>query len=257
MKLEPLIMNEQRRSGTSIAELAETGWKQTILSLTESMDPWNIDISELAERYRLYVRNLREFDFEIPGRMVVTCSVLLRIKAETLELAYRVDRDKLLEEVEEAVREEDDWESPFEPKQFTIPVRRRPQRQISVTDLRRALADAIIVSRRRSTRLSEQVVDDPFAAYDLEGENIYDRINSLFAKIKEFLSGRRILSFFRLLNQGDKIERVERFLEVLHLDTAGLIRCEQEEFFSDILITIPNGTDEELSEDDISRTRAR
>ncbi len=250
-------MKEQTTSGISIAELAETGWKQTLLSLTEGMDPWNIDISELAERYRIYVRSRREFDFEIPGRMVVTCSVLLRIKAEALDMTHKVDRDKLLEEVEEAVGEEDDWEPPFEPEQFTMPVRRRPHRQVRVTDLKRALIDAITVSRRRSTRLSEQMIDNPFADYEIEDENVYERINSLFTKIKEFLSGRSILSFFRLLNRGDKTERVERFLEVLHLDTAGLIRCEQEEFFSDILITIPARKDEELSENDRNRAKTR
>ena len=250
-------MKEQKISGISIAELAETEWKQTLFSLTEGMDPWNIDISELAERYRIYVRSLREFDFEIPGRMVVTCSVLLRIKAEALDIAYKVDRDKLLEEVEGAVGEEDDWEPPIAPEQFMMPVRRRPHRQVSVTDLKRAFVDAITVSRRRSTRLSEQVDDDPFADYELAGENVYERINSLFTRIKEFLSARRILSFFRLLDRGDKAERVERFLEVLHLDTAGLIRCEQEEFFSDILITIPVIKDEELSENDKTRAKAR
>ncbi|MCI2426833.1 segregation/condensation protein A [Candidatus Acetothermia bacterium] len=248
-------MNEEKRFSISIAELAEAGWKQTLLSLTADMDPWNIDISELVERYRIYVRNQYEFDFEIPGRMVVTCSVLLRTKAVALDMAYAVDRDKLLEEVEEAVavaeaeaiEDKDDWKPPFEPEHFTLPVQRRPHRQVRVPDLKHALLDAIRVSRRRSTRLREQIIDNPFADYALEEENVYERINSLLAKIKEFLSGRRILSFFRLLTQGDKKERVERFLEVLHLDTAGLIRCEQEEFFGDILITIPTGKDEELS----------
>lgn len=45
------------------------------------------------------------------------------------------------------------------------------------------------------------------------------------------------MSFFRLLERGDKEERVRRFIEVLHLAAQGEIACTQEEFLGDILIS--------------------
>ena len=60
-----------------IEELIGETWEGVLTRLTSDMDPWNIDLSELARRYRAYLRVLQDNDFEIPGRMVLTCSVLL------------------------------------------------------------------------------------------------------------------------------------------------------------------------------------
>ncbi|MFC2082698.1 hypothetical protein ACFLSG_01490 [Candidatus Bipolaricaulota bacterium] len=79
---------------------------------------------------------------------------------------------------------------------------------------------------------------DPFENFELGGIDFSDRLGSLLKKIKDFLSGRRVLSFFRLLERGDKEERVQRFFEILHLASNGEIDCSQKEFLGDILIKL-------------------
>jgi segregation and condensation protein A len=226
-----------------IEELIGETWEGVLTLLTSDMDPWNIDLSELARRYRAYLQALQENDFEISGRMVLTCSVLLRMKSdELLAMEYRTDRDGLVAELEDAIEQEEFcWEEPPNPEEFALPVLRRPQRQVTIGDLRTALTSALTVSSRRAERLLDYVeVEefDPFESFEIGGIDITDRLHSLLSKIKNFLSGRRVLSFFRLLDKGDKEERVQRFFEVLHLAATGDIECSQSEFLGDILIKL-------------------
>jgi len=219
-----------------IEELIGATWEGVLTQLTSDMDPWNIDLSELACRYRAYLRALQENDFEVSGRMVLTCSVLLRMKSDDLlAMEYRTDRDGLVSELEDAIEQEEFlWEEPPNPEEFSLPVLRRPNRQVTLGDLR-------TVSRRRAERLIDyvEVEDyDPFENYEIGGFDISDRLHSLLSKIKNFLSGRRVLSFFRLLERGDKEERVQRFFEILHLAANGDIECSQSEFLGDIIIKL-------------------
>lgn len=226
-----------------IEELVGETWEGVLTRLTSDMDPWNIDLSELARRYRAYLRALQENDFEVSGRMVVTCSVLLRMKSdELLAMEYRTDRDGLVAELEEAIEQEEFlWEEPPNPEEFSLPILRKPRRQVTLGDLRTALTSALKVSRRRAERLLDygEVEDfDPFESFEIGGIDITDRLHSLLSRIKAFLSGRRVLSFFRLLDKGDKEERVQRFFEILHLAASGDIECSQSEFLGDITIKL-------------------
>jgi len=226
-----------------IEELIGETWEGVLTRLTSDMDPWNIDLSELARRYRAYLRALQENDFEVSGRMVVTCSVLLRMKSDDLlAMEYRTDRDGLVAELEDAIEQEEFlWEEPPNPEEFSLPVLRKPRRQVTLGDLRTALTSALKVSRRRAERLLDyvEVEDfDPFESFEIGGIDFSDRLHSLLSKIKNFLSGRRVLSFFRLLEKGDKEERVQRFFEVLHLAASGEIECSQTEFLGDIIIRL-------------------
>jgi chromatin segregation and condensation protein Rec8/ScpA/Scc1 (kleisin family) len=229
-----------------IEELIGESWEGVLEHLTSDMDPWNIDLTILARRYRDYVRALQDLEFEVPGRMVLTCSILLRMKSDVLLASERpTDRDGLVAELEEAIEEEIfEWEEPPDASEFFLPILRRPRRQVTLFDLQRALRAAMKVSRRRAERLIERVEveeDDPFENYEIGGIDFADRLHTLFEKIKELLCGRRVLSFFRLLDRGDKEERVQRFFEVLHLAAEGEISCSQKEFLGDILIRLDAG----------------
>jgi chromatin segregation and condensation protein Rec8/ScpA/Scc1 (kleisin family) len=226
-----------------IEELIGCTWEGVLERLTSDMDPWDIDIAVLAHRYRDYVQALRELEFEIPGRMVLTCSILLRMKSDDLLAMERpTDRDGLVAELEDAIDQDlETWEIPSDPDEFYLPVLRRPKRQVTILDLRNALAAAMKVSRRRAERLIGYVEleeNDPFENYEIGGTDFAGRLRVLFDKIKDLLSGRRVLSFFRLLDRGDKLERVERFFEILHLAAEGQITCSQAEFLGDILIKL-------------------
>ncbi|MEA3239251.1 MAG: hypothetical protein U9Q94_05670 [Candidatus Bipolaricaulota bacterium] len=230
-----------------ITDLLEETWEGILQRLTVGMDPWDIDIVELAHRYRDYVDALRELHFDISGRMVLTCSILLRMQSDDLLASARpTDRNGLIDELEGAIEEEAaEWEPPAEPDEFSLPLFRRPRRQVTIFDLGRAFAAAMKVSFRRGKRHDERGVeeeeDDLFDDFELGGQGFGQRLHSLFEKIKDLLTGHRVISFFRLLERGDKDERISYFFEVLHLAAQGEITCQQEEFLGDITIMLPEG----------------
>jgi segregation and condensation protein A len=226
-----------------VDELMGESWEATLQRLTADMDPWDIDIAELARRYRQYLEALRELRFEIPGRMVLTCSILLRMKTDILLAAARpTEQSEFIETLEKAVEEEvAAWEDPNLDEEFAFPLLRQPRRRVTLDDLRGALAAAITVSRRRADRLIGRLEDDEdvFGHFQIGGPDFGNRLHALLIKIKELLKGRRVVSFFRLLEHGgDKEERVRRFFEVIHLVADGRISCAQKEFFGDILIAL-------------------
>lgn len=236
-------MEAIRIADVPVEELVGESWEGVLRRLTSDMDPWDVDLTELAHRFRDYIQALRDMKFDIPGRMVLACSVILRMKSDELLAAERMtERDGLVSEIEDAMEEiEDEWIAPVEPEQFDMPVLRRPRRQVALIDLKQALHAALKVSHRRAERLIEQVdfeEDDPFERFSIGGTDFSDRLTHLFDKIRDLLSGRRILSFFRLLERGDKEERIRCFFEVLHLAASGDIECTQDEFLGDILITM-------------------
>lgn len=239
-------MQTMQMAAVPIEELVGESWEGVLHRLTADMDPWDIDIVELARRYRDYLQALRELEFVVPGRMVLTCSVLLRMKSDVLLAAHApTPRDDLVAELEDAVDAE--LAAPVDPGEFALPVVRKPARQVTLRDLETALAGAFKVSRRRAGRLIERAgfgddEHDPFSGFEIGGQDFTDRLRGVLERIKNLLSGRRVLSFFRLLDQGDKEERVQRFFEILHLAADGQIRCSQKEFLGDILIRLESET---------------
>jgi chromatin segregation and condensation protein Rec8/ScpA/Scc1 (kleisin family) len=225
-----------------LEELVGLTWEGTLRRLTADMDPWDIDISLLARRYRDYLAALEELSFEIPGRMVLTCSILLRMKSDLLiELGRPVGQDGLVDELALAVEDEVPWHEPADPDAFSLPLLRRPRRRVTLEELRTALSGAMKVSRRRAERLIAHVERDDeeiFEQFEIGGQGIADRLRSLAERIRKLLARSRVVSFFRLLDRGDREERVERFFEILHLAAEGEITCTQDEFLGDILIRL-------------------
>jgi segregation and condensation protein A len=224
-----------------VEELVGESWEGVLQRLTEDMNPWDIDLAELAHRFREYLGALRELQFEIPGRMVLACSVLLRMKSDDLlASAQPTPRDELVADLEDMIEQElEEWVEPTDSEDFALPVLRRPHRQVTLLDLRSALSAAMRVSRRRAERLIGRVElddEDPFENFELGGSDFSDRLGELFERIRKLLTG--VLSFFRLLDRGDKEERVRRFFEVLHLAAEGRIGCSQKEFLGDITIRL-------------------
>ena len=61
-------------------------WQAILYDLinTEQLDPWNIDISLLANKYLEKVRKLEEADFFVSSKVLYAASLLLRIKSDIL-----------------------------------------------------------------------------------------------------------------------------------------------------------------------------
>ena len=62
----------------------ELSWQSIIYDLikTEQLDPWDIDLSVLADKYVEIIAQLEEADFFVSSKVLLACSLLLRLKSE-------------------------------------------------------------------------------------------------------------------------------------------------------------------------------
>ena len=76
----------------------ELSWQSIIYDLikTEQLDPWDINIAVLAEKYVQIIQQLEDADFFISSKVLLACSLLLRLKSEILINSYIQDLNDAL-----------------------------------------------------------------------------------------------------------------------------------------------------------------
>jgi len=225
----------------------EVTWQTMIYELvrTEEMDPWDIDLKVLSQRFLDTVKDLKKFDFRISGKIILAAAVLLRIKSSRL-----LDEDitQLNQLIAESERSEDDILEEFDPdmdypSQVTddkfklIPKTPQPRkRKVSVYDLVDALNKALEVKKRRvKFRIAEPKVEIPEKNKDITIviREIYDEIVEYFNKEKL-----KKLPFSMLIPSDGKEDKVYAFMPLLYLDNQRKIDLMQESHLSEIDIFI-------------------
>jgi len=76
----------------------EIGWQEIIYDLinTEQLDPWDINITLLTEKYLQKIERLEEADFFVSSKVLLAAALLLRIKSEILLNTYIKSIDEIL-----------------------------------------------------------------------------------------------------------------------------------------------------------------
>jgi len=73
-------------------------WQAIIYDLikTEQLDPWDIDLGILADKYVDIIQHLEDADFFVSSKVLLACSLLLRLKSEILINSYIQDLNDAL-----------------------------------------------------------------------------------------------------------------------------------------------------------------
>ena len=220
----------------------EITWQTIIYDLvkSEQMDPWDIDISLLAQRYLEAVKKLKEMNFIISGKVILASAILLKIKSQKLVDEDLVRFEELINPPEDDFHDElfdNDLDlRDFDGKRVVI-IPKTPQprkRKVSVEDLVSALQKALAVGNRRAVRLLGERVNEvkvPEKKVDITKVimDVYERINSFFK------SGKR-LTFDEFVNSTRREDRIAMFVPLLHLDNQRKIDMAQKEHFGEIEI---------------------
>ena len=76
----------------------EIGWQEIIYDLinTEQLDPWDIDISILANKYLQKIQRFEEENYFVSSKVLLAAALLLRIKSEILLNRYIKSVDEIL-----------------------------------------------------------------------------------------------------------------------------------------------------------------
>lgn len=233
----------------------EISWQSMIYELvrTEQMDPWDIDIGMLSQRFLDKLKKLKEMDFRISGKVVLAAAILLRLKSHKLVKEDLTELDRIIamseqtqeefyEELEQGTYDETGTSSmhgkgtPYRLVPHTPQPRKR---KVSVYDLVDALQKALEVKRRRSFNLHDIEIKIPEHTVDITEiiEKIHAEIKAYFFEKKESK-----LPFSLLVKSDKREEKIYTFIPLLHLSNQGRINLEQEKHLAEIYVMLNNTT---------------
>jgi segregation and condensation protein A len=224
----------------------EITWQDLIKGLikSEEMDPWDVDISLLAQRYVDIVKQLKEVNFFVSGKVVLAASILLKIKTNNLLNSHFANFDSLLFSNDDD--EEDQGYSGNYYKgtndlnvKLTIKTPQTRKRKVTLNDLVGALEKALEVDERREIRKRrfERIPEE--IKIPERKINLGEKIKSIHGTIIEwFQKSNSDITFEHLLDGGDKTDKVYTFMPLLHLENHDKICMNQPKHFENIYIRL-------------------
>lgn len=237
-----------------IVEKDELSWKTIIYDLvrSEKMNPWDVNVSLLTQKYLERIKKLKQADLKLSGKVLLAATILLRIKSKRLVGEDLTEFDRLLA-ASEMTEEEfyDDLEQelsqkPTEEQYELLP--RLPQarkRKVSVYELVKALDKALEVKKRRvMNRLHDVDVVIPKNKFDITAA-----LKSLYYKLKGLFSAKKKVTFSSLVPSKNKEDKVFTFIPLLHLANQKIVVLEQKEPFGEISISPGEGASHEPHEE--------
>ena len=227
-------------------ERDEVTWQTMLYELvrSEKMDPWDINITLLSQRFLETLKQLKAMDFRVSGKVILAAAILLKIKSNRLlnEDISNLDRLFAQSEEEEGLLDElneitDRFGSEREALKDVQLIPRTPQprkRKVSIYDLVSALQRAMEVKKRRVMRDIPSVeLTIPEKKVDISTviSNVYSKIKLFFYK-----KGAEKLTFTQLIPSESKEDKVYTFIPLLHLTNQRKIDLLQNRHFGDIYI---------------------
>jgi len=221
----------------------EIGWQEIIYDLinTEQLDPWNVNITVLTDRYLERIRDLEEADFFVSSKVMLAAALLLRIKSEILLNKYIKSIDEILFGKKEEKKYELERIELDEMIPELIPKSPMPRfRHVTLKELMESLNKAIITENRRikkhvvaTNALREAEVSLPKKKFSIKNKirELYDRLLGHFNENQHKVK----VSFTDFVGL-DKEERLVAFPPLLHLDHQKKIWLEQENHLEDFYI---------------------
>jgi len=225
-----------------LVEKDDVSWQSILNELvrSEKMNPWDVDVSLLAQKYMYTISKLKHMDFRISGKVLLAAALLLKFKSIKLvkddigELDRLMSGDDLTEGLYDDLYEnlETNDDIVYEEPPKLVP--RTPQlrkRKVSVYDLVGALRKALEVKKRRVMRREPPEFEKPVKKRDMSLV-----IKDIYSRISDHLSEKDQLYFSHLLESGSKEEKILTFIPLLHLTNERKIDLEQKKHFDDIEI---------------------
>ena len=233
-KLYEMLMNKD-----------EITWQTIIYDLvkTGEMDPWDIDVSILSQRYLETIKKLQEHNFFLSGKILLASAILLKIKSEKLLTEGIAALDSQLfpsDELEEMDAFGNKRIVLDENPRLTIKTPQARKKKVSINDLVFALEKALEVNQRRILRREalERIPDN--LKIPEKPINIEELISTIFNRIKSWFAKKEKLTFTEFVDSDNREDKLATFVPLLHLCNQSKIDLLQEKPFEEIEITLMN-----------------
>lgn len=223
-------------TGLNIDQMVtKPSWKTILLDLidTKKIDPWNIDIIEIADAFLKKVREMEELDLLVQANVILAAAILLRYKSDYLKfLQYQ-------EQMTDYIPEEEPVPIADEVPQLTLASRIPPKRQVTLDELVEEVEKIIkYESDERLVRKPKGGIDE-VVNFHLEEEDIEARMDEVIRDIESSVDEEGWTLFSRLLkDRKDKLELIYALMSILHLTQKETIDIKQDKMFGEIFIKL-------------------
>jgi|SRR3989344_7473105 len=244
---EPIIIEKQPQVGQEqIHDLLfseKLSWQAIIYDLinAEQLDPWNIDLVLLTNKYLVKIRELEEANFFVSSKVLFAAAFLLRIKSDILLNSDLQSLDDILfgkKDVKKYVQERIILDDEIPGLVARTPLPRF--RKVTLAELMASLGKAIATENRRIRRVvvAKQYEREAEAVMPKHTMNLKDKIADIYQKISGMFENREEKLAFSEISGGTKEERVYSFVSLLHLDNQQKVWLEQNGHFDEIWILL-------------------
>lgn len=223
----------------------ELGWKDIIFDLinTEQLDPWDIDIAILADKFFERVQEYQEMDFFVSSKVILAASLLLRIKSELILSKYLRSIDNILFGREEIQKEKTSFERIELDEEIPTLVLKSPlprYRRVTLNELIESLNKAIVTENRRikKTIVNQNALRETGISLPKKSYGISERMKKIHSKLMSHFDANKshkFVTYTKFVGEG-KEERALSFSPLLHLEVNGKIWLAQEDIFDEVHI---------------------
>ena len=221
----------------------EIGWQEIIYDLinTEQLDPWNINIIILTDKYLVKISELEEADFFVSSKVLLAASLLLRIKSEILLNKYIKSIDEILFGKKEDKRYISERIELDEEIPMLVPKSPMPRfRKVTLRELMESLGKAINTENRRIKKeiTNRNALIESSFSLPKRKFNIKSKIKELYTRLVLHFNDKKDhkrISFTEFVG-NDKEEKIISFSPLLHLENQKKVWMEQEKHFEEIYI---------------------
>ncbi len=211
--------------------IKEPTWREVLLDLVgrEKLDPWNIDLIEIVDKYIGIVKNMKMLDLRVPANLILAASILLRFKSDMLKMEEEIEQDDNQQVLEERQH--------VEVEELGFRARLPPRRRVTLNELMSALEEVMEIKEVRQSALVEEPINIPI---NINPVDIEEEIENVYETIKGSLDSSNMTTFSNLCNKAPDNVLLGIFVPLLLLAHQERIFLMQEKFFDEILIGIKN-----------------
>ena len=218
-------------------------WQAIIYDLinSEQLDPWDIDLAVLSNRFLEKVRLLEEANFFVSSKVLLAAALLLRLKSEVLLNQDLPSLDDILYGKKEEKKYSQERIELDEEIPDLVPRTPLPRfKKVSLQELINALSHAISTETRRIKRVLILKQHELEAHLPLPKRlfNLHEKISSLYSKLKKMFVNSDERVAFSSLSGVTPDERLIAFVSLLHLDSQQKIWLEQDGHFEEIWVLL-------------------
>jgi len=210
-------------------------WKTILIDLvnSEKMDPWNIDIIELSEKYLKKINSLDHTDLRVPANAILASAILLRAKSKLLKIPS-------LDELEEEKKGMGKIIEEFIPE--LKDVRNLREGKISLDELVDAIESIVEQTKKKKLRLRE--MPELKFQVPVSKENITAKMEKVFERIKEKVDSQGLVLFSALLEDESSLHIIETFIPLLFLHDENKINLWQGDWVGGAFISLMKENEE-------------